>query len=465
MPGWPISGGTKPPSSPAANKERPCRMNGLPALYSRRGFLVATSASALAAASGCATNPVSGRKELNFVSEAEEINIDREAAPHQFSADYGAVANSRLNTYLTDVGLRLAAPSHRRQMPYSFRAVNAVYVNGYTFPAGSVAITRGLLVSLQNEAQLAALIGHELGHVNYRHTARAMSRGTLYSLLLAVVSATVSKKYSDLAAGLGGLGAGLALASYSRDNEREADALGMDYMVHAGANPLGMVQLMEVLVALAAKKPSALEVLFATHPMSDERLETARRKVQSDYPSDTGRDLFRERYLDETADLRRIKPALDAFQKGEALLVGKKFSDAQAEFNAGLRLAPGDYAGLLLSAKCHLAQADFAEAARLARDAQATYPGEPQAHHVAGIALAKSRHFDEGLAEFNRYAERLPGNPFTIFYQGFCHEGMQHRQPAAEAYQQFLRKIGEGEEAQHAYQRLVEWGYIKKQTA
>jgi predicted Zn-dependent protease len=437
-------------------------MNGHAALYSRRSFLVATSASALAAATGCATNPVSGRKEFNLLSDADEIELDKEAAPHQFSADYGAVSNARLNAYLTEVGQRLATQSHRPQMPYSFRAVNAVYVNGYTFPAGSVAITRGLLVSLQNEAQLAALLGHELGHVNYRHTARAMSRGMLYSLLLGAISATLSDKYADLAAGLGGLGAGLALASYSRDNEREADAIGMDYMVRTGANPLGMVQLMEVLVALNDKKPSALDVLFATHPMSTERLETTREKIQSDYPSDTQRDLFRERYLDEIAPLRRIKPALDAFQHGEELLVKKKFVEARSEFDRGLKLAPDDYAGLLLSAKCCLVQNDFPEATRIARVAQSAYPGEPQAHHVAGIALAKSGRFEPGMVEFDRYAALLPGNPFTVYYQGFCNEGLQRREPAAQAYHKFLQQVDSGEEAKHAYQKLVEWGYIKK---
>lgn len=438
-------------------------MKGHAALYSRRSFLVATSASALAVASGCATNPVSGRKEFNLLNDADEIKIDQEAAPHQFSADYGAITHPRINAYLTEIGQQLAAQSHRPQMPYSFRAVNAVYVNGYAFPGGSIAITRGMLIDLQNEAQLAALLGHEIGHVNYQHTARSMSRGMLYSLVVGVISSTINEKYSDLAAGLGGLGTGLALASYSRDNEREADAIGMDYMIKTGENPIGMVQLMEVLVSLNQHKSSALDVLFATHPMSDERLETARKRVQTNYPTLTNRDFHQTRYLDEIAPLLRIKPAIEAFQRGEELLVAKKFSAARAEFDKGLRLAPGDYTGLLLAAKGCLAQNNFSEATQLAREAQASYPGEPQAHHVAGMALAKSRHFEQGLAEFSRYIQLLPGNPFSTYYQGFCEEGLQRRSLAAEAYKKFLQQVDSGEEAQHAYQKLVEWGYLKKQ--
>ncbi len=114
-----------------------------------------------------------------LVLEEKEISIDRENSPHQFSADYGKLQDKQLDAYLSRTGKNIAANTHRFQMPYSINGVNATYVNAYAFPGGTIGFTRGILLSLQSEAELAALVGHELGHVNARHTAAIMSRKIL----------------------------------------------------------------------------------------------------------------------------------------------------------------------------------------------------------------------------------------------------------------------------------------------
>lgn len=163
----------------------------------RRELFQAAALSTAGYLAGCAVNPVSGQSQLMFVSEGQEIAIDRQNSPYQFSEDYGVVQDQGLNHYLNDTGRRIAALSHRPAMPYSFRAVNAVYVNAYAFPGGSIALTRGILLKLDNEAQLAALLGHELGHVNARHTAQQMSKGTLIQVLTGGVAA-VAGAYTGL---------------------------------------------------------------------------------------------------------------------------------------------------------------------------------------------------------------------------------------------------------------------------
>ncbi|MBI3986089.1 MAG: M48 family metalloprotease, partial [Lentisphaerae bacterium] len=209
------------------------------AVMGRRDFLYMTAGTAAAAAlSGCATNPVTGKSQLMFVSEAEERRIDLENAPHQFSEDYGAAQDAALNAYLTQVGQGLAVKTHRPAMPYTFRAVNAVHVNAYTFPAGSMTVTRGMLASMQSEAELAAVLGHELGHVNSRHTAQSMTKGIVAQALLAVavtaLEVTDNQDYAGLVAIGGMVGSGLYLARYSRKHEWQADGLGMKYMTDAG---------------------------------------------------------------------------------------------------------------------------------------------------------------------------------------------------------------------------------------
>ena len=144
----------------------------------RRHFLWLLSMSAAGWAAGCAANPVTGRPQLMLVSEDQEIQMDQMYSPIQFSADYGPIQDHALNDYVKQVGRDVAAHTHRKNMPYSFRVVNATYVNAYAFPGGSIACTRGALLALESEAELAALLGHELGHINARHTAQQMSKGS-----------------------------------------------------------------------------------------------------------------------------------------------------------------------------------------------------------------------------------------------------------------------------------------------
>ncbi len=290
-------------------------------MMTRRQLLQWSAFAAAGWVVGCAINPVTGDRQLMLVSEKQEIDLDQSNSPHQFSADYGPVQDSRLNAYLNQAGRRLAALSHRPQMPYSFRAVNANYINAYAFPGGSIAATRGILLKMENEPELAALLGHELGHVNARHTAAVMSKGQLTNLVLGGVAAAAgNSRYGQLAAQLGMLGSGALLASYSRDNERQADALGMEYMVKAGYGPNGMVGLMDILNNMSKGHQSAAELLFATHPMSSERYQTAVETARSAYAADKGKPLFRERYMDHTAGLRRMKGAIETMQKGEAAM-------------------------------------------------------------------------------------------------------------------------------------------------
>ena len=315
----------------------------------RREFLQLTALAGAAIGglpliSGCATDPVTGQSQFVTISEQDEIALDRQQSPYQFSSDYGMVQDVQLNAYINRVGKELAARSHRPGMPFSFRAVNAAYINAYAFPGGSIAATRGILVELNNEAELAGLLGHEIGHVCARHVAEQAGKGTLAQLLLAGATiATSAAGYggaADLVQGLGGIGAGALLAHYSRDNEREADALGMEYMTRTGYSPTGMVELMEILQQNGRNRPGAIELMFSTHPMSEERLRNAQRAANGQYRQMLDGAVNRERYMDHTAGLRRIKGAITALQQGSTALGKKKYQAAEAAFKQAYRLHP-----------------------------------------------------------------------------------------------------------------------------
>ncbi|MCS6786124.1 MAG: M48 family metalloprotease, partial [Thiobacillaceae bacterium] len=412
----------------------------------------------------CSTDPVTGRKTLNVVSREQEIAIDRKHSPHQFSEDYGPVQDRALNDYLAQVGRELASRSHRPDMPYSFRAVNANYINAYAFPGGSIAATRGILLELEDEDQLAALMGHEIGHVNGRHFAERQTKGTLVQVVTAVVGAVAAEKnpaYGELAGLIGSLGGGALLAHYSREDEREADALGMEYMVRTTHNPQGMVELMELLNRESREKPNALELMFATHPMSSERLATARQRVGQQYAEAARRPRRRERYMDATAGLRRLRGAVQEQQKAEAAMAKKDYATAERHLRNALAQAPDDYTGLVLMGKLQMAMKRPHEAEPYLARAKAVYPGEAQAVHLSGVAKLNLRRPDEALAEFQVYERLLPGNPNTVFLTAYALDMMQRREAAAQEYYRYLQITQQGPQAQHAYGRLKAWGYVR----
>ncbi len=432
----------------------------------RREFLWLSSMMAGGIVIGCATDPVTGKQQFMLVSEEEEIQIDKQYSPLQFSADYGPTQDQKLNAYIDSVGKKLAARTHRPHMPYSFRVVNAIYVNAYAFPGGSIAATRGILLKLENEAELAGLLGHELGHVNARHTAEQMSKGMLTQAVvggISILAGTQGAVYGDLASQLGSISASALLASYSRDNEREADALGMNYLVQAGYGAEGFVGLMDMLNNLSKRKPGAAELLFATHPMSDERYQTAVNAAQTTYKSALKKPLDRERYMDNIAKLRAQKSAIEQMQQGQESMMKKKYGAADDHLRKALKTAPDDYAGLVLMATSQLLQQNWAVGQQYANMAKKVYPQEAQAYHLSGFARIKLKKFEKAYNDFVSYDKLLPGNPNATFFKGYSQEGMQDYREAAAEYQRYLKMVREGQYAQHAYRRLKEWkakGYI-----
>ncbi|UCV08231.1 M48 family metalloprotease [Dechloromonas denitrificans] len=415
-----------------------------------------------AALSGCASSPVGGGAILVGMSEDEEKNVDRKVAPQQFSQDLGPVQDASLNGYLGSVGQRLDANTHRPQMPYSYRVLNANYVNAYTFPGGAVGVTRGILVDLDNEAELAALLGHELGHVNARHAAQRQGQAMVTQIAVSGANLIGS------AAGYGGLvdlgtklGASVLLSSYSRDNEREADALGQEYMVRAGYPASGMVGLQQLLVDQQKEAPSMLQTMFSTHPMSSERRDTAKQLAESKYAASNKREVGRERFMDNTAALRRIKPTIEACQRGETAMAGKQYGKAEEQFRVALKSTPRDYAANLLMAKCLSVQDKDAQALEYARTATAIYPQEAQAHKLAGVLALGQRDPAAAYEQLDRYDRLLPGEAGITFLKGIAQEGMGNKQEAARLFSTYLGQNKQGKAAEYSQSRLRSWGYLK----
>jgi len=203
------------------------------------GMILATAALA-----GCTINPVTGERELALVSATDEVAIGQaQYFPSQQMQGGDYVRDPALTQYVNEVGQKLAAVSDRA-LPYEFVVLNSSVPNAWALPGGKIAVNRGLLVELESEAELAAVLGHEIVHAAARHGAQAMQRGLLLQgAVLIAATATRNDDYSGLAVGAAGIGAQLINQRNGREAELEADLYGMRYMSRTGYDPQAAVSL------------------------------------------------------------------------------------------------------------------------------------------------------------------------------------------------------------------------------
>lgn len=236
-----------------------------------RAPLLTSGLLAAAVLAGCAKNPATGNRELMLVSESQEIQMGQQY-DKEVIASIGLYPDPALQRYVQDLGLRLAATSERTKLPWTFRVVDDPAVNAFALPGGYIYVTRGILANLNSEAELASVVGHEIGHVTARHTAAQMSKEQLAGLGLAIGSIASSK--IERYAGIAGQALGVLFLKFSRDNENQADELGLRYMGRANYDPRHMAPIFRMLDRLSATSSGGrLPEWLATHPNPGNRLE------------------------------------------------------------------------------------------------------------------------------------------------------------------------------------------------
>ncbi|MGD9041777.1 MAG: M48 family metalloprotease [Desulfobacteraceae bacterium] len=222
----------------------------------------------------CAVNPVSGQRELMLISEKEEIQLGG-----QTDADvvrqFGIYDDKKLTAYVNDLGQRMGKVSHRPRLAYHFKVLDVSVVNAFAVPGGYVYFTRGILASLNSEAELAGVLGHEIGHITARHSAQQISRAQLAQMGMAAGS-LISPEFRALS-GLAGMGVQMLFLKFSRDNERQADDLGVEYASKVGYDASQMANFFETLERMNPHSDkSGLPGWFSTHPNPEDREEMVR---------------------------------------------------------------------------------------------------------------------------------------------------------------------------------------------
>jgi predicted Zn-dependent protease len=264
-------------------------------IFARTRGAVALALVAGLAAGGCATNPATGRSQIMVVSEAQEIEMGRQYDP-QVVASIGLYPDSAWQRYLQQIGAQLAAAGERPALPWTFRVVDDPAVNAFAVPGGFIYVTRGLLAHLNSEAELASVVGHEIGHVTARHTVSQMSNQQLAGLGLAlgtIVSSEVGRH-----AGVANSALGVLFLKYSRDDERQADELSLRYLRRTTWDPREMLGVFQMLERVSASQGGGrLPEWLSTHPSPENRYEHVAQAIAAQQQDFSGTVVHRDAYL------------------------------------------------------------------------------------------------------------------------------------------------------------------------
>jgi predicted Zn-dependent protease len=399
---------------------------------------------AIISLAACSVNPVTGERNFQIYDTDWERQVGTQMfAPMKQSQGGEFILDPDLTAYVNDVGNRLASQARRKEeLDFEFSVLNDSTPNAWALPGGKIVINRGLLTELDSEAELAAVLGHEIVHSDAAHGARAQSKGMLTQagavVGMVILGSTIdSQAAREVALMVPALGAQLVTQKYGRDAEREADEYGMLYMSESGYDPQGAVELQETFVELSRQKnPDWVSGLFASHPPSLERVRNNQKTAQ-DLPA--GGDIGRERYRQKTAYLRRVKPAYEAFDKAKTAVSDGNMEEAREQLNRAMAIEPREslFRGLqgdiyALDKQPERALAAYEEAVR-------ANPGFFYGHLRSGQMQYKLGQEGQARASLDRSLELMPTAEAHYLLgmldknQGDMNSAMEHFKVAAQS--------------------------------
>jgi len=263
------------------------------------GYLSLALITVLIFLAGCAATGVNV-SDFNLVSSAQEVQMG-DSLSVEVEAKYPILKNEIVGAYVNEVGQRIVSVCDRRDITYYFKVIaDNKQVNAFALPGGHIYVYEGLLLEASNEAQLAAVLAHEVGHVVARHSTKQLTKQYGYSLLVSLILGNQPGRWSGLAADLFGTA---GLLKFSRDDEYEADRMAVIYSNAAGYSPVAVADFLGKLQAMEGREPGKLESLLMTHPPTSERIGRVQAEIAT-LPS-SSKGTFPERYLSRTSSIRK----------------------------------------------------------------------------------------------------------------------------------------------------------------
>lgn len=401
--------------------------------------------------SACNTNPVTGKQEFTGMSPQQEVAYgEQNYLPAQQSQGGAYSVEPALNDYVASVGMRLAPHCGRPGLPYEFVVLNNGVPNAWALPGGKIAINRGLLLALDDESQLAAVLSHEIIHAAARHGAQASTRGTLLGIGTELLSMAAGEDYSELTRQGLGLGAAAVQSRYGREQELEADLYGTRCMAAAGYDAQGAVELQAKLMAFAqGQNPSWLQGLFASHPPSQERLER-NRSTAAGLP---GGQRNVQAWKSHTQILKKDAQAYQAYEEGLKAYGSQQFASTLKQANAAISVEAREGLFWELKAMALAGQNEHSQALAAMKKAAQLSPRFYRTRLQYGLMLVKKENNQQAEAELKASYDLLP-TMTSAYHLGYLAEGRRDYNSARRYYQQVA--AGSGELSEAAKQRLAQ---------
>ncbi len=412
------------------------------------------AAFAAIAATACSVNPVTGEQQFLVISPKQaEAMGEKNYLPYQQQQGARYSVDPELNLYVNKVGQALARVSDSPELPYEFVVLNNDTPNAWALPGGKIAINRGLLILLEDEAQLAAVLSHEVVHAAARHGAAQMSQAVLLGLGVQATSmATKDTEYGGLATIGAGFGTQYWSARYGRDQELESDSYGIDYMVKAGYDPQAAVELQQKFVALSKQRGSSnwLQDLFASHPPSQERVEKNRTKAAK-LPKGK-RNL--QQYEAAIAQLRKDEHAYDYHLAALKAGSSDKVDEARQNIRLALKQQPEEALFHITDAQLSLMEGKQNDAKRSFEKARRLNPDYYKSHLGLGMISKRQGKNSEAKKHLLNSMKLLPSQA-GAFHLGEIERNQGNKEAAVRYFSMAAGQGGElGKQAQEQLSEL-----------
>lgn len=410
-------------------------------------FFRLVGVSLLVMMTGCVTNPVTGKSQISLMSPEQEVATGaqnygpaQQAQGGQYTVDPG------LTAYVQSVGKKLAVVSDRPDLPYEFVVLNNDVPNAWAMPGGKLAINRGLLVYLEDEAQLASVLGHEIVHAAARHGAQQQTQNVLLGGAVLIAGVAISEKkpeYGMLGMGALAVGAQAWQAKYGRGHELQSDEVGIKYMAKAGYDAQAAVELQEIFVKLSeGRNAGFIEGLFASHPPSQERVEK-NRATAAKYPGGVRNKAAFQRAM---AQVTKDKKAYENYQKAQKLAGEKKYIDALGYVDQSIAQQPKENLFWEMKGQLLLQQKKTDEAVGAFDKAIQANPKYFKPYVLRGIAYHEEGKRDLAEKDLLTSQRYLP-TQIATYYLGEISLAKGNRAQAAQYFQQAAQGGGEIGEA------------------